>query len=111
MLAGRWQRLHAGFRRLLGKRPKVRLKKLKAFSHAVTEAHGLVFTHLAYVLPSQAAFKEQYYGYRGARRQWEALQAQERFPVALRDYFAWVKDEAMVDRATTLGLPPLDGQG
>jgi hypothetical protein len=106
MLGNRWQLLHARFRRLLGKRPKIRLKKLKAFSHAVTEAHGLVFTHLAYVLPSQAAFKEQYYGYPGAQAQWEALQAQEHFPVALKDYFAWVKDGATVDRASALGLPP-----
>jgi hypothetical protein len=106
MLVGRWQLLHAGFRRLLGKRPKVRLKNLKAFSHAVTEAHGLVFTHLAYVLPIQVAFKEQYYGYRGARQQWETLQAQERFPVALKDYFPWVKDGATVNRASDQGLPP-----
>jgi len=105
MLGDRWQLLHAGFRRLLGKRPRIRLRKLKAFSHAATEAHGLVFTHLAYVVPAQAAFKELYYGYRGARQQWEALQAQERFPVALKDFFGWVKDGTLVDRAAAKGLP------
>ena len=105
MLAGPWQLLRTRFRRLLGKRPKVRLKRLRAFTHAETEAAGLVFTHLAYVLPSQATFKETYYGYRGAREQWQALQRQERFPLPLRDYFAWVKDGALVDRASALGLP------
>jgi hypothetical protein len=106
MLGDRWQVLLARARRLLGKGPKVRLERLDAFPHAVTEARGLVFTHLAYVLPAQAAFKEQYYGYRGAREQWQALQAQERFPLPLRDYFAWVKDGATVDRASAQGLAP-----
>lgn len=109
MLAGRWQQLRTRWRRLRGRGPKVRLQRLNAFRHACTEARGLVFSHFAYVLPSQAAFKEQYYGYRGARQQWEALQAQERFPVALKDYFAWVTDGTTVDRASDQGLPPWDG--
>ncbi len=97
MLAGRWLQFKALLRRLRGKRAKVRLAKLKAFSHATTEAHGLVFKHLAYVIPEQLAFKEQYYGYAGALEMWQRLQAQKEFPVKLKDYFEWVKDESLVD--------------
>jgi len=67
--------------------------------HAETEAAGLVFQHYAYATREQVRFKEDYYGYRGAVARWAALQAAEEFPVMLRDYFPWVRDETQVDRA------------
>lgn len=109
MLATWGQQLHARLRALLGKRPRIRLKRLPAFSHEETEARGLVFDHWAYVLPEQADFKEQYYGYKGAREQWRALQDRETFPVRLAEHFAWVKDDTLVDRASAQGLDPWPG--
>jgi glycosyltransferase involved in cell wall biosynthesis/predicted O-methyltransferase YrrM len=67
--------------------------------HEQTEAAGLVFQHYAYATREQVQFKEDYYGYRGAVARWEALQGAGEFPVMLRDYFPWVRDETQVDRA------------
>lgn len=67
--------------------------------HTETEAAGLVFHHYAYATEAQLRFKEGYYGYRNAVRSWHRLQRSERFPVQLKRYFPWVRDEALVDRA------------
>lgn len=71
---------------------------LHPFTHAETEAAGLVFTHYAYALEHQVRFKERYYGYAGAVDQWRRLQNAARFPARLGDYFAWVRDNTRVDR-------------
>jgi FkbM family methyltransferase len=68
------------------------------FTHAQTEAAGLVFQHYAYATEPQVRFKQDYYGYAGAVERWRALQRVAHFPVALRDYFPWVQDETTVDR-------------
>lgn len=106
MLGGRWLQFGAFLRRLRGKRVKVRLSGLDAFRHDETEARGLVFRHFAYVTPEQLAFKERYYGYTGAKDQWFRLRAQTEFPVKLKDYFAWVKDDSMAGKASAHGLAP-----
>lgn len=80
---------------------------INPLTHDETEKEGLVFQHFAYVTPEQLRFKEQYYGYQNAVNQWRALQSASEFPVYLRDYFAWVGDETMVDRAESLGIVPL----
>ncbi|RQH36697.1 glycosyltransferase family 1 protein [Okeania hirsuta] len=80
---------------------------INPFLHAETEKEGLIFQHFAYVTPEQLSFKQQYYGYKNAVSQWQTLQSQTKFPVYLRDYFAWVKDNTMVDRAKTLSVVPL----
>jgi len=77
------------------------------FSHAETEAEELIFQHFAYVLPEQLQFKEQYYGYQNALVQWQNLQAQQQFPVQLRDYLAWVQDGTEIERARTCGVVPI----
>jgi glycosyltransferase involved in cell wall biosynthesis len=77
------------------------------FSHQETESKGLVFQHFAYVTPEQLQFKEQYYGYSDAVAQWEKLQQQTKFPVFLRDYFAWVGDGTQVDTAEALRIVPI----
>lgn len=46
-------------------------------NHSETEALGLVFDHYSYVLKSQVAFKETYYGYANATRHWNKLQKTE----------------------------------
>ena len=71
--------------------------RLNPFTHAETEAAGLTFDHLAYVLPKQLAFKDVYYGYRGALTAWERLQDAKTFPLLLRDHFRWVRDRTTVE--------------
>lgn len=61
-------------------------------------ALGISFDHYAYATEAQVAFKEQYYGYAGAVKHWRRLQAHDKFPCLLRDFFPWVKDGAIVDR-------------
>lgn len=56
-----------------------------------TKALGIQFTHHAYELRSQLEFKEKFYRYPGAVAQWEALQANTKWPLAnLSDYLPWV---------------------
>jgi len=67
------------------------------FSVFDTHAAGLVFDHYAYVTAEQVAFKEEYYGYKGAIEAWRALQQNEKWPVSLRQFLPWVKDQAEAD--------------
>jgi ADP-heptose:LPS heptosyltransferase len=83
--------------RQAGEEP-IDLSTINPFKHAETMEKGLIFHHYAYVTEEQIRFKEVYYGYKGAVEQWRTLLKAESFPVELRDYFAWVKDETQVDR-------------
>ncbi|WP_445636140.1 FkbM family methyltransferase [Nostoc sp. DSM 114161] len=77
------------------------------FLHQETENFGLIFQHFAYITSKQLQFKEQYYGYKNAISQWQALQETAKFPVLLRQYFSWVIDETRVDLAETCGVVPI----
>lgn len=111
ILAGPWARLKAQARKW--RRPGASLRQVlksedpRVFSHQETEDAGLVFQHLAYVTPEQARFKEDYYGYQGAESAWRELQRCEDPSILLRDYFPWVRDQATVTRASSLGIQPL----
>jgi glycosyltransferase involved in cell wall biosynthesis len=85
----------------------VDIAKINPFLHPDTEKNGLIFQHFAYVTKAQLLFKEQYYGYQDAVAQWEKLQLVTKFPVFLRDYFAWVKDKTQVDLAESRGIVPI----
>jgi hypothetical protein len=98
-----WARLLRG-KRL---RPPFSATDPEVFSHAETEAAGLIFQHLAYVIAPQLKFKETYYGYQGAPERWRDMLAQKHFPLALKDYFPWVKDEAQVGLASERGISPM----
>lgn len=76
-------------------------------THAETEEKGLIFQHFAYIMPEQLQFKEQYYGYNNALQQWQTLKQEKRFPVLLREYFGWVGDDTLVDRAESQGIIPI----
>jgi glycosyltransferase involved in cell wall biosynthesis len=80
---------------------------INPFLHHETESNGLVFQHFAYVTPEQLQFKQEYYGYSNAVSQWLALQANNKFPTLLRDYFVWVGDETRVDLAESFGVVPI----
>ncbi|MCC5636096.1 FkbM family methyltransferase [Nostoc sp. CHAB 5844] len=77
------------------------------FLHQETENRGLVFQHFAYVTPEQLKFKEQYYGYKNAVNQWNALQQVNQFPILLREFLPWVQDETQVDIAALSGIIPI----
>jgi GT2 family glycosyltransferase/ADP-heptose:LPS heptosyltransferase len=85
----------------------VDLTSLDTFRHEETESHGLIFQHFAYATESQSRFKEIYYGYKNAVSQWQRLQEQKQFPVWLKDYFPWVKDDAQVNTLGSQGIRPL----
>lgn len=112
-LISAWRHRFYRFKCVLGfkRKPSFRKKRIPHFDHATTEARGLVFQHLAYVHDSQLSFKETYYGYKDALAKWKSLQDRTDFPVALKDVFEWVKDEAQVERASKLGLPTLEKPG
>ena len=80
---------------------------INPFTHSETEEHGLIFQHFSYVTKEQIKFKEQYYGYTDAICQWTALQKQKKFPLLLREYFAWVGDETQVDKVDSCGIVPI----
>lgn len=109
VLVTRWEHWRQWRRLRRGKRPKLPFHPgdPTLLSRDETEAAGLVFQHLAYVFASQIRFKERYYGYAGLEDRWRALQAASPLPVRLRDYFPWVTDDALVDRASAHGLVPL----
>ena len=83
------------------------LAAVNPFRHDDTEQLGLVFQHFAYVTPEQLRFKEQYYGYTNAVSDWMKLQAQNEFPVLLREYFSWVKDTTQVNKVSSCGIVPI----
>jgi FkbM family methyltransferase len=83
------------------------LAAINPFLHAETERAGLIFQHFAYATKEQLLFKEQYYGYKDAVSQWTKLQETTKFPVLLRDYFAWVSDGTQIDIAESQGIIPI----
>ena len=68
------------------------------FTADETEKEGLVFDHYAYATEEQVAFKETYYGYKGAVAAWRRLQENTKWPAKLKDFIPWVKDETIVDK-------------
>ena len=90
-------------------RGAVDVASLRPFSQRETEAVGAVFDHYAYATRGQVAFKESYYGYRGAVRSWERLQQalRKKTPRRLSDYFSWVTDTTSVSTAAAMGLRPI----
>lgn len=68
-------------------------------SREVTSDMGILFDHMAYATKKQVAYKEHFYGYRGAVQQWERLQkANVSQPTLLKKYLPWVDGKAMVVR-------------
>lgn len=81
--------------------------EINPFRYQHTMPNGLIFQHFAYATEAQAAFKEEYYGYKGAVKAWKRLQDYQSFPCALKDFFPWVTDGAIVNRASAVGIKPL----
>jgi glycosyltransferase involved in cell wall biosynthesis len=84
----------------------VDIAKVHPFTQDEMEEAGAVFHHFAYATESQLKFKELYYGYRDARRQWRTLQ-DHRGPGALKDFLHWVSDNTMFDDAANYLIDPI----
>lgn len=80
---------------------------INPFRHRETEDRGLVFQHYAFVTEAQLKFKERYFGYANALNHWQQLQQNIRFPVLLKNYFPWVKDNARVHTVFSQGIIPI----
>ena len=96
--------------RLMRKTPSGEVRNVGAthpFLHYETERHGLVFQHFAYVLPQQLEFKETYYGYRNALKEWQDLQQSTERPLALKSHLSWITDHTTADSARTLSITPI----
>ncbi len=61
---------------------------------------GIYADHYAYVMESQVAYKESYYGYRNAVKLWMALQSMRRFPVPTRQFIPWGSAREDITRST-----------
>jgi ADP-heptose:LPS heptosyltransferase/glycosyltransferase involved in cell wall biosynthesis len=93
--------------RLLNNGRWVDLSQINSFRYADTASLGLIFQHYAYATEDSVKFKEQYYGYKNATAQWKNLQEQRQFPLFLKDYFAWVNDNAIVNTVESQNLIPI----
>lgn len=76
--------------------PKLNMENYMIYPKQMTFNAGWGFRHYAYVYEEQVKFKEEYYGYKGATDGWKRLQKETTFPVYLKNYFPWVKDNTMV---------------
>ncbi len=77
------------------------------FNHEETEKLGLIFQHFAYCTEQQLFFKEKYYGYKNALEDWKKLQNEKKFPVLLKNYFSWVRDHSVVEKAEYFNVKPI----
>jgi hypothetical protein len=87
--------------------PVIEGLKLNPFTHAETEARGLVFDHFAYATRAQVAFKQEFYAgannpnarhYKGLVERWEKFQQEKEWPRPLIELFPWVEPHVMVDK-------------
>lgn len=101
---GDWLRVwryHPGMKFQAHEPPRIAHFTENGFSPREMEALGCVFDHQAYVYEKQVAFKEQYYGYRGAVEQWRALQSNTNWPTHVRHWLKWVKNGDIATRIYT----------
>ena len=61
-----------------------------------TQSQGWLFNHYAYVLEEQVRFKENFYNYKDAVKQWKQLQVATDLPCRARDYLNWINDDTRV---------------
>jgi hypothetical protein len=72
-------------------------------SREETGAMGLVFDHFAYATEAQVAYKERFYGYKDAVKQWRKLQANTVWPTPLKPFFPWAGESAVADVLKSVG--------
>lgn len=96
-----------GMRFLTHEPPKLDQVEFKPMPHRNSQKHGLVFDHMAYATEEQVANKAEYYGspnnqlghlYSDAVEGWHRLQHNTKWPVKVRDFLRFVKDDAVAER-------------
>jgi hypothetical protein len=75
------------------------------FTQDETEAAGARFQHFSYGTEEQMRFKTIYYA-QGHVENWRRMNVELRRSKFLRDYFPWVTDATMIDRASRAGVVP-----
>jgi hypothetical protein len=93
---------------LVWQQPDGRLVNVAAiapFTHDETEAAGARFQHFSYATEEQLRFKQIYYA-EGNAETWRRMNMDLRRAKFLRDYFPWVQDFTMVDRAARASVVP-----
>jgi glycosyltransferase involved in cell wall biosynthesis len=85
---------------------KIDIAGINPFTHGETEQAGAIFQHFAYTTEAQLAFKESYYGYKGAPARWRSLQ-DHRGSGRLKDFFDWVHDLILFDDAYHYLVEPI----
>lgn len=66
-----------------------------AFSRDETLEAGISFQHFAYTIEEQLAFKETYYGYKDAVKEWKRVQ-KEKGNVNIANFLSWVKQPEVI---------------
>ena len=62
-----------------------------------TKSNGWIFDHYAYVLESQLEFKENFYNYSNALKEWKRLQLHGNYPCKAKDFLSWVGDNTILN--------------
>ena len=83
----------------------VNVAGIAPFTHDETEAVGARFQHFSYATEEQLRFKAIYYA-EGNTDTWRRMNAELTRAKFLRNYFPWVKDFTMVDRAARASVIP-----
>lgn len=87
--------------------PVIEGLKLNPFTHAETEARGLVFDHWAWATRAQVELKSKYYAgannphapsYAGLPERWDKFQAETVWPRSLKEMMPWAEHGCMVDK-------------
>lgn len=80
---------------------------LNPFTHAETEARGLVFDHYSFATRAQVEFKAKYYAgannpnakhYAGLVERWDKFQQEKKWPRHLTELFPFVEPHVLVDK-------------
>jgi len=66
------------------------LFSLRALDSHQTSTNGWTFRHFAYVTSAQVAFKESYYGYRGALAGWQSMQESRNPELMPSQFLPWI---------------------
>jgi hypothetical protein len=79
--------------------------KIAPFTHDETESVGARFQHFSYGTEEQMQFKQIYYA-QGDVQNWRKMNAELSRSKFLREYFPWIGDTTMIDRAARAGVVP-----
>ena len=92
-----WRRMwkgYGGFRFRRHEPPEIN-RDIKYMPWHICAKLGITFDHYAYVTPAQVMFKEEYYGYKGALKEWQTLCSVKDCNVDVSKYLSWIKEKSV----------------